>query len=263
MDDQKDIISLENIANENGSRFWYAHDFAAYLGYKDFDSFMKVIRKARASSEQIGIDTDSEFRIEEIKGKRTFKLTRFALFLCVAHADDTKPMVSQAKVALAKFANIALQSYSEHLERIEGRHKLTHGENYMGSVAKEHGLSQEKFGIFKNEGYRGMYNMALGDLKKYKGVKGSEVLYDYMGITELAANTFRVTQTAESIRQKNISTAKGMIDVAKSVGKEVRDMVIKNTGIPPEKLETEPKISMVKSKLKQTRKNMIEVDRKK
>jgi hypothetical protein len=74
MNDQRDIISLEDMANENGSRFCYAHEFSEYLGYKDFESFMKVIRKARTSSEQIGIDADSEFCIEGVNGKTTFKL---------------------------------------------------------------------------------------------------------------------------------------------------------------------------------------------
>lgn len=260
MENKTEIGSFEDLANENGCRFWYAHDFGEYLGYKDFESFMAVIRKARSSSEQIGIDTDTEFKVTEINGRRTFKLTRFALFLCVAHADAKKPMVAQAKVALAKFADIALQSYGEQLERIDGRDKLTRGENYMESTAIEHGLPKDKFAIFKNAGYRGMYNMSLKELKKHKYVKESDVLYDYMGITELAANTFRVTQTAESIKKHNVNTEQGMIRTAQNVGKEVREIMIKNTGTAPENLSTEPKITSVKSKLKQARKNMVKYD---
>jgi len=198
MNTQSEIVSLEDIAEENGIRFWHAHKLSEFLGYKDFESFQSVIRKARVSSEQIGIDTDSEFVLSEYNnGERTYKLTRFALFLCVVHADEKKPTVTQAKAALAKF-----------------------------------------------------------------GLK-SGVLYDFMGITELAANTFRVTQTAESIRQNNIISEELMIEAAKNVGSKVRQMVEENTGKSPEALPTEPKLAQIKSKLKLTRKKMLQHDKKK
>ncbi len=53
--------NLEAIAEENGIRFWYADKLAEYLGYASYDSFKNVIRKARASSEQLGVETDDEF----------------------------------------------------------------------------------------------------------------------------------------------------------------------------------------------------------
>jgi len=262
MNEQSEIVSLEDIAEENGIRFWHAHKLSEFLGYKDFDSFQDVIRKARVSSEQIGIDTDSEFVLSEYGGEKTYKLTRFALFLCVVHADEKKPTVTQAKAALAKFADMALQAYSNQIGRLSERNNLSIGENFMGGVAQAHGLSKDKFGIFKDAGYRGMYNMPLKKLKEYKGVK-SGILYDFMGITELAANTFRVTQTAESIRQNNIVSEKFMIETAKNVGSKVRQMVEENTGKSPENLPTEPRLAQVKSGLKQTRKKMLQHDKKK
>jgi DNA-damage-inducible protein D len=263
MNESTDIVSLEDIAEENGIRFWHAHKLSEFLGYKDFETFQQVIRKARVSSEQIGIDTDAEFVISEYHGGKTYKLTRFALFLCVVHADEKKPTVAQTKAALAKFADMALQAYSNQIGRLNERDKLTIGENFMESVAHAHGLSKDRFGIFKDAGYRGMYNMPLKKLKEYKGVVKNSVLYDFMGITELAANTFRVTQTAESIRQNNIVSEVQMIETAKNVGFKVRQMVEENTGKSPENLPTEPKIAQIKSGLKRTRKKMLEHDGKK
>jgi DNA-damage-inducible protein D len=104
--------------------------------------------------------------------------------------------------------------------------------------------------------------MPLKELKKYKNVT-SGTLYDFMGITELAANTFRVTQTAESIRQNNIVSEKQMIETAKNVGFKVREMVIENTRKKPEDLPTEPRITEIRSQLKATRKKMLKHDGKK
>ncbi|MDD3266662.1 MAG: damage-inducible protein D [Burkholderiales bacterium] len=257
-------LSIEDIAKENGIRFWYAHDLSKYLEYKDFDNFKSVIKKARATMDQIGgIDSDDEFIPMEVDGIKTYKLTRFACLLSVLSADNKKPRVAIAKAGLAKFVDIALQQYAERLERLEERSKLTHGEQYMSGIAQSHGMSSDKFAIFKDAGYRGMYNMSITDLKNYKGVGKKDTLYDYMGITELAANTFRVTQTAERIKSANIKSENGMIQAAKEVGKEVRNIVIHNTHKNPEDLAIEAKITEVKKEIKATRKKMINHDKKK
>lgn len=261
MNNETQIISVEDIAQENGIRFWYAHDLSKYLDYKDFDSFKNVVKKARASADQIGVDSDDEFISVEIDGKRTFKLTRFACWLCVLHADTKKPNVALAKVSLAKFADLALQGYNERLDRIEERHKLSHGENFMENIAKQQGLSNDKFGLFKDAGYRGMYNMSLKNLKAHKGIANKEVLYDYMNITELAANTFRVTQTAEKIKNRDITGDQNIINAANEVGKQVRGLVRQNTGINPENFKIEDKINHVKKELKDTRKKMVAQDK--
>lgn len=264
MENNTKMMSLEDIAKENGIRYWFAHELSDFLEYKDFDTFKNVIKKARTTMDQIGgIDSDEEFISVEVNGLRTYKLTRFACLLSVLSADNKKPKVAIAKASLAKFVDVALQQYAEKLERLDERSKLTHGEQYMSGIAQNHGLSPEKFGIFKDAGYRGMYNMGLSDLKKYKGIDKGHVLYDYMGITELAANTFRVTQTAERIKSANIKTEQGMIKAAKEVGKEVRGIIIQNTQKSPENLTLESKITDVKKEIKQTRKNMINHDKKK
>ena len=249
-----DIISIEDLAKENGITFWYAHDLSEYLEYKDFDTFKNVVKKARASADHIGgIDSDDEFISIELNGRRTFKLTRFACLLCVLHADDKKPKVSLAKVALAKFVDEVLHNYKNKIDRIDARTELSVGENEMESAAKQQGLSNDKFALFKNAGYRGMYNMSLRQLKEHKGIDVKHNLYDHMGIEELAANTFRVTQTKARLNNSTIIDEQDIIKIANSVGKMVRGVM----HVKPENLKTEQKIAQIKSEVKKTHKKII------
>lgn len=111
-----------------------------------------------------------------------------------------------------------------------------------------------------------MYNMSLADLRAHKGVIGngrkSPVLYDFMGITELAGNLFRDTQTAERIRSKNVRGLREAADSARTVGKEVRDMMIRNSGVKPEDLPVEEDVKKVKTRLKKASRTMIKHDKK-
>ena len=51
-------------------------------------------------------------------------------------------------------------------------------------------ITHTEFAIFQGAGYIEMYNMGMKKLCKIKGVPDS--LYDYIGRTELSANTFRI-----------------------------------------------------------------------
>ncbi len=252
--------NLDNIARENGNTYWYAHELSEFLTYKSFDSFKNVVRKAKASLERLNVDSEVEFSYQDIDGLKTWKLSRFAVLLCVLHADSKKPIVSQAKVTLAGIADKTLQLYE--LERLEKRQELSEKDSYMTAVAIEHGLPKAKIGLFKDSGYRGMYNMSLGKLRQVKGIKKSETLYDHMGLLEMSANSFRNALTAESIKQKNLRDEVGIIDEAKIIGSDVRNMVIDKTGKKPEYLPIEEKIQSVKKQLKDVRRKMIKKDKK-
>jgi len=130
----------------------------------------------------------------------------------------------------------------------------------MGGVAKEAGLETAQYGIFKDAGFRGMYNMSLKDLQLRKRVDGKAVLYDFMGLEELAGNLFRVTQTSASIESKGVRGLRALKDTAHSVGKEVRTMMIKNSGKTPESLPIAENIKIVQGRLKSANRAMTKMD---
>lgn len=263
-----DIQSFENLAQENGVRFWDARDFMIALGYETWPSFQNVINKAISSCAQLGIDIGDVFVPKTIvdgnSSISTFKLTRFACLLVTMHADSRKVEVSQAKVALAAVADalIARSISADGLARLEIRDELKIGETIMSGSAKKAGLQNTQYGIFKDAGIRGMYNMSLSQLVAHKGAPKDKTLYDYMGKTELAANLFRVTQTAERINNQQVSGLSNLVRTAKDVGAEVRGVMLNSSGVAPENLQIDEDIADVKKRIKTTQRAMNKLDEK-
>lgn len=263
------IQSFEELARENGVRYWDAREFMTSLGYDTWQSFMGVINRSMASCAQLGIDISevfipTTFLDEGGRSVNTYKLTRFACLLVAMNADSKKPQVSQAKVALAGIADalISQQIDSSQLERIEIRDELKQGETILSSAAKAGGLAPNEFGIFKDAGIRGMYNMPLKKLVSYKGGDPKKTLYDFMGKAELAANLFRVTQTEERIRNHSVKGLRNLAETASDVGAQVRSVMLRNSGTAPENLPLEEDISTVKRRLKSAQKEMHKLDNK-
>lgn len=83
-----------------------------------------------------------------------------------------------------------------------------------------------------------------------------------MGRTELAANLFRVTQTEERIKSHGIKGQHNLEQTHFEVGREVRDIIIKNVGKKPENLPQEKQLPEVKKELKKGYRNMKKIDNK-
>jgi DNA-damage-inducible protein D len=258
-----DLAQFEDAGRENGIRYWLAHEFMAALGYESWSSFQNVIRRAQASCLQLGIDADDAFIRDDLPdGTKSYKLTRFACYLVAMQADGKKPEVAKAQIALAALAEALVETHiaDQGLARLEERGKLTSAEKHLSGVAKGAGLSGSDYGIFRDAGFRGMYNMSLADLKQYKGAPGNKTLYDFMGLTELAANTFRVTQTAERMKRGRVRGLQHAKGTAHEVGREVRDIMIRSSGERPEELQLEGPITEVKKQIKATHRKMLKHD---
>ncbi len=230
-----EILNIEQLGNENVRRFWWAHELSVFLGYKSYDSFANVVKRAIQDAINLNVDWQTEFEGAKQGNLSTYKLSRFAVMLCVMQADNKKPEVAQAR---AQLASIAEQLFYE-VERLQEREKLSSNEKNMVDVAVRHGLPNEGDAIsrFRNKGYIGLYNMGLKELKNYKGASEiKETLYDYMNPIEIAANNFRVVMTAEKIKSEKLTGEQKIMNAAQTVGREVRDMVIKNTGQEPENI---------------------------
>lgn len=263
------IQKFEESGRENGVKYWYAHDFMPSLGYETWASFQSVITKAMASCARLGIDPTESFSAETVlqNGReiRTYRLSRFACLLVSMHADSKKPEVAKAKAALAAIADQLIEEriQEQDLGRIEARDDLKLAERVMSSTAREAGLDPTGFGIFKDAGFRGMYNMSLQQLMAHKGVGRNNTLYDYMGLEELAGNLFRVTQTSARIRSQGVRGMSQLTRTAQQVGSEVRDMMIKNGGTAPELLPIEDNVAKIKKRLKSAAREMKKLDGKK
>ena len=87
------------------------------------------------------------------------------------------PQVAAAKVAMAALAHevIAARLGQYELGRIKTHDDLKSAESSMAAAAQRAGVQSQEQGLFKDAGFRGMYNMSLRDLKQLRGL-GPRVL---------------------------------------------------------------------------------------
>lgn len=271
-DPSTELEIIETCSHKNGRRYWLAREFMSNLGYTSWEQSKKVINRAISSCARLDLDVSETF--EQIKTEvdgsslPDYKLSRFACFLIVTHADEKKPQVQRAKIALSALAAELLQASIDagSVLRVDTRDELRGAERILGSAAKEAGVQSGEFGIFKDAGFRGMYNMSLADLRKRKGIfnpdaKTPPTLYDFMGLTELAGNLFRVTQTSERIRSQGVRGVNAASKSAREVGAEVRKMMIRNSGVKPEDLPADEDIKKIKTRLRKASRTMIKHDK--
>jgi DNA-damage-inducible protein D len=262
------IAGFEEQSRANGFTWWSARWLQVTLGYASWASFRNVLGKAMSTCLNLSLDAVGNFQPYHREGpdgrnEEDIKLSRFACFLVASHADSKKPRVGQLQAYLASVAAAAIELDPDVLGRLEERGQLSTGERAMTSAAKQAGVPGAALGIFKDEGYLGLYNMRLQELKRYKGfdLDTKRTLYDHMGITELAANSFRVTQTAERLKRTGARGTRAAGQIARQVGHEVRSTMLTSAGVAPEDLPLEGPLSEAKKDLKATSRQMAKLDK--
>lgn len=256
-------LTFEDFKNENGITYWWASDLMTMLGYKDMRSFQKVLDRATKAFVSLNIPHFENIVATQREGadggtSLDFKMTRFACYITVMNGDPKKSEVAIAQSYFAQQTRkFELIQDGQQIDRILIREELSDGNKSLASAAKQ--ANVQDFAKFQNAGYTGMYNMHSWQLESKRGVKKG-TLMDHMGRTELAANLFRVTQTEERIKSQKVKGQKKLEETHYEVGREVRNIVIRNTGNSPEKLPLERKISEVKKELKDGHKKMLKAD---
>ena len=74
------------------------------------------------------------------------------------------------------------------------------------------------------------------DIAKRKGLRYREDILDNMCSEELAANLFRITQTESKLKKDNVKLEKTANETHFNIGKNIREVIIKNGGTMPEDL---------------------------
>lgn len=262
---REDEENFETYACEENFTYWSALKLMELLGYTSWSSFNGVISKAMITCNTLNIPLLNNFEqvFVEVDGKSKpdFKLSRFACYLITMNGNAKFPNVAQAQVYFATIAGVIQDTHieAEKVERLQIRTEISEREATLSSVANRAGV--DNYAFFQNAGYRGMYNKNMGELKKLRRIDTSRSLLDFMGKDELAANLFRITQTELKIKNEKVTGQVRLEKTAESVGKEVRNTMIKISNTAPERLPKHEDIKSVKKGLKETNKKLKTLDK--
>ena len=249
-----DMLKSARKINKAGRPYWTARALMEILEYDDWGNFEGVIEKAKDACRKLGVDVANHFlesgQMVDIgsgaqRKLRDYWLSRYACYLITMNGDPrTKPVVAAAQSYFAIQTRRQEVTDQESSHRLEWREKVKEATKELNSAAKDAGV--EKYGLFHDHGYRGLYGMSLPAIKQQKGIKADENLFDRAGLTELAANAFRATQTKEALKKRKIKGEKNANETHFEVAKKVRTTMAEIGGTMPEKLAAEPSIKTLK-----------------
>ena len=237
---EKDFESIKHI-DENGVEFWYARELMTMLEYSKWGNFKNVINKAKEACNGSNIAEEEHFadvgRVLKVGNNAEMevddlKLTRYACYLIAQNGDSRKKAIALAQTYFA------VQTRRQEIKRQEYE-QLSEDEKrlYTRKTARLAGV--KNYGKFNNYGYRGLYNgKTAKDIANRKEISDREDILDYMSSTELAANLFRITQTDEVLKNKNINNEDDACITHHKVGQAVRQTIKKIGGTMPEDLPT-------------------------
>ena len=241
--------------DENESEFWYARELQMTLGYKRWDKFCNVIEEATIACKQsdyVVLDHFSQVgKMVQIgsgakRSQIDYKLSRYACYLIAQNGDSRKKVIALAQTYFAiqtrrqELSEKEYNTLTEDEKRIYQRNLTRKGNYSLNIAAKNAGV--KNFDKFHNSGYKGLYSgETANDIAKRKGLRYREDILDNMGSEELAANLFRITQTESKLKKDNVSLEKTANETHFNIGKNIRDVIIKNGGTLPEDLPTPDK----------------------
>ncbi len=236
--------------DENGNEFWYARELMPLLEYSKWENFNSVIQKSVLSYNNS--NNDDSYWLPEVrkpiitgKGKeeyiKDYKLSRYICYLIVQNANPRKKMVALGQTYFAiqtrrqELSEKEYSSLTEDEKRLYQRNLTRKGNNSLNIAAKNAGV--KNFDKFHNSGYKGLYNgETANDIAKRKGLRYREDILDNMGSDELIANLFRISQTEQKLKKDNVRLEKTANETHYNIGKNIREVIIKNGGTMPEDL---------------------------
>jgi hypothetical protein len=256
-------------STDEGVEFWTGRDLARLLEYADYRNFLTIVEKSKTACRVSGIEPHDHFvtvtdMVEIGSGAKreveNLHLSRYACYLIAQNADSKKKPVSFAmtyfaiqtrKQELADKAKQTAIPMTEDEKRVFLRNQIREHNRHLSSAAKVAGvITPQDFAIFHSKGYQGLYGRTVGQIRQYRNLPSSVDILDRMGSTELAANFFRVTQTEEKLRKDGIKGKERAFDTHYAVGRQVRDAMLKISGIAPEDLQPVDSIKHAEKRLK-------------
>ena len=246
--------SIKHI-DENGKEYWEARELMKILKYTNWRNFEILINRSMKTVKNNNLNVNYHFdavikMIEIAKGAKRkvkdYKLSRYACYLIAMNGDPRKKVIADAQNYFAvqtRKQEITEEEYERLVEenkRLFRRRKTKEENKLLYAIARVKGV--KKLDEFTNSGYRGLYSGEDANaIFKRKKLNYREDILDNMGSEELGANIFRISQTEAQLKKQNNISEADANTIHYDIGKNVRDAIIKNGNLPPEKLPTPSK----------------------
>ncbi len=241
-------IKLED---ETGFEFWSARDLMKNLGYKKWERFSLVIKKAKLNClnswwkiKDNFIDEKEFFQEagktnKDWRPRENYYLTRYACYLIALNWDPRLLEISLAKTYFAsQTRKLELaEAEIENEKRLQAREKLRKSERQIEETIYFRGIKLPvEFATFKNKGIQALYGISVKKLKQKRNIPEKRALADFDSEVELKAKDFIYAMTDHNIKQKNLEWKSKLEWELVDNSKATRKTLIKRW-IVPEELE--------------------------
>jgi len=249
--------------SKKGTQYWEARELMPRFGYKTWESFNRVINKAKISCFNSGNTVFDHFRdvtkvIPTGKGAQLrvseVLLDRYACYLVAQNGTSSKKEIAAAQsyFAMQTRRQEVLEQRLNEDKRLEERNRLTGVENTIRSTVYQRGVKQPvEFATFKDAHIKALYNgKSTKELKQQRKIPPARPLADFDTVIELAAKSLSLAMTDKNIKEKDL---KGVYYLQREVieNTTATRRALLQRGITPEKLQPEEDIKKIEKRRKQ------------
>ena len=258
--------------DDNGNESWSARDLMVKLGYETWQSFERVINKAKDSCRSVGIDVNSNFSdITKVyiktDGKpysvKDIKLSRYACYLIAQNGDPTKEQIAlaQAYFAIQTRKQEVMQENVRELERLTAREKLSTTEKKFSGVMFEQGIDGKGIANIRARGDKKLFGgNSTDDMKKRLQVPDNRPLADFLPTITIKAKDLATEMTTFKTKEKGLIRQETIATTHEAHNASVRQALV-GENIYPEHLPKEQDIKKLERKIKKDQKQLTSADK--
>ena len=258
---KKKFDAIINKEEKENVEFWYARDLQNQLGYKRWENFIEVIKKAMVSCKNADITVENHFRevtkmINLAKGARRqvedYMLTRYGCYLIAQNGDPKKEEIAfaQSYFAVQTRKQEIIEDRIKLMNRLEARERLKESEKQLSKNIYERGVDDLGFARIRSKGDSALFGgLNTMQMKAKYGVKENRPLADFLPTLTIAAKNLATEMTNYNVTEKDMYGEESITGEHIDNNLSVRSMLNKR-GIKPENLKPAEDLKKLERRVK-------------